>query len=112
MVSLLFINVIILAKDESLSDVKEFIASLNFFSLCKIHKLFKMFETIDELIDFISQLIQNKEAKIYSSEKGELILELNISIGIKKEIIKINLHKRNINLEDTVFQLTQKIEEM
>ena len=44
-----------------------------------------MFETIDELIEFISQLIQNKETKIYSSEKGELILELNISIGIKKK---------------------------
>ena len=105
-------SLIILAKDDSLLDCKEFILSLNFFSLYKIHKLFKMFETIDELIEFISQLIQNKETKIYSSEKGELILELNISIGIKKEIIKINLHKRDLNLEDTVFQLTRKIEEM
>ena len=105
-------TLIILAKDDSLSDCKEFIISLNFFSLYKMHKFFKMFDTIDELIEFISQLIQNKETKIYSSEIGELILELNISIGIKKEIIKINLHKRNINLEDSVFQLTKKLEEM
>ena len=27
-------------------------------------------------------------------------------------LIKINLHKKNINLEETVFQLTQKVEEM
>ena len=105
-------TLIILAKDDSLSDCKEFIISLNFFSLYKMHKFFKMFDTIDELIEFISQLIQNKETKIYSSEIGELILVLNISIGIKKEIIKINLHKRNINLEDSVFQLTKKLEEM
>ena len=60
----------------------------------------------------MAQIIQHKELKIYSPEKDGLILELNITIGIKKEIIKINLHKRNINLEETVYQLNKKIEEM
>ena len=39
-------------------------------------------------------------------------MELNILIGVKKEIIKINLHKKDLNLEDTVFQLNKKVEEM
>ena len=105
-------QLIILAKVDSEPDKKYYITSFNFNSLYKLHKIFKIFETIDEVIEFISQLIQNKESKIYSSEKDELIFELNVSIGIKKEQIKINLHRKNINLEETVFQLTQKVEEM
>ena len=105
-------SLVILAKDDSLSDGKEFIITYTFNSLYKLHKIFKMFETIDELIEFLSQLITANEIKIYSYEKEELILELNILIGIKKEIIKINLHKRDLNIEDTVFQLNKKIEEM
>ena len=82
-------------------------------SLYKLHKSFKMFETIDEIIEFLSQIIQAKEVKIYpDNEKGGLILELNISIGVKKEKIKIKLHKREIHLEEIVFQLKHKVEEM
>ena len=71
-----------------------------------------MFETIDEVIEFLSRIIENKNGKIYSNGKDSIILELNLMIGVKNEIIKINLHKRNINLEETVFQLIKKIEEM
>ena len=101
-------------EDDSLKDCNEFIVSYTLSSLYKLHKSFKMFETIGEIIEFLSQIIQGKEVKIYSSknENGELILELNISIGVKIEIIKIKLHKRNINLEETVFQLNKKVEEM
>ena len=105
-------ELIILAKDDSLKVNKEYIVAYNFNSLHKIHKLFKMFSTIEEVIDCLSELIQNKEAKIYSDENNELILELNIQLFVKKEIIKMNLHKKNINLEETVYQLTKKIEEM
>ena len=105
-------NLIILIKYDSLTNEKEFIVAYNQESLNKLHKFFKIFETIDEVIECLAQLIQNKDSKLYSSEKDGLILELNITIGIKKEIIKINLHKRNINLEETVFQLNKKIEEM
>lgn len=105
-------ELIILAKDDSSSDNKEYITSYNFYSLYKLHRFFKIFETMDEVIESLSQLIQNKGTKIYSNEKDELILELNLIIGIKNEIIKINLHKKNINLEETVFQLTKKIYDM
>ena len=71
-----------------------------------------MFETIDEVIEFLSRIIENKNGKIYSNGKDSIILEINLMIGVKNEIIKINLHKRNINLEETVFQLIKKIEEM
>ena len=91
---------------------KEFIVTYNQDSLNKLHKFFKIFESIEEVIECLVQIIQNNEIKIYSSEKDGLILELNVSIGVKKEIIKMNLHKRNINLEETVFQLNKKIEEM
>ena len=69
---------------------------------------------MNEVIEFLSQLIPNKEKKIYSNNHNELILELNLIIGIqnKNEVIKINLHKKNINLEETIFQLTKKIESM
>ena len=105
-------ELIILAKDDSSSDNKEYITSYNFYSLYKLHRFFKIFESMDEIIESLSQLIQNKGTKIYSNEKDELILELNLIIGIKNESIKINLHKKNINLEETVFQLNKKIEEM
>ena len=102
----------ILAKDESLSNENEFIVAYTHYSLNKLHKFFKIFESLNEAMECLTQIIQNKEAKIYSSEKEGIILELNVIIGIKKEIIKMNLHKRNINLEETVFQLNKKIEEM
>ena len=103
---------IILVKDDSLPNTKEFIVAYNQDSLNKLHKFFKIFETIDEVIENLAQIIQNKDTKIYSSEKDEFILELNITIGVKKEVIKMILHKRNIDLEETVFQLNKKIEEM
>ena len=103
---------IILVKDDSLQNSKEYIVAYNQDSLNKLHKFFKIFENIDEVIENLSQIILNKDTKIYSSEKDEFILELNITIGVKKEVIKMILHRRNINLEETVFQLNKKIEEM
>ena len=44
-------NLIILAKDDSLPNEKEFIVTYNRDSLNKLHKLFKIFETIDEVIE-------------------------------------------------------------
>ena len=86
---------VILAKNEPLKDFNEYMIEYTLSSLYKLHKSFKMFETIDEIIEFLSQIIQAKEVKIYpDNEKGGLILELNISIGVKKEKIKIKLHKR------------------
>ena len=52
-----------------------------------------MFETIGESIEFITQIIQSKEAKIYSQD-SELYLELNIIMGVKKE--KVAVEKENI----------------
>ena len=105
-------SLIISAKEDCTPDSKDFTAAFDFFSLCKLHKIFKACETMDEVIEFLSPLINNKEAKIYSTKNEELILEINIVFGVKKEIIKISLHKRNINLEENVFQLNKKIEEM
>ena len=44
-------NLIILAKDDSLPNEKEFIVAYNQDSLNKLHKFFKIFETIDEVIE-------------------------------------------------------------
>ena len=101
-------ELILSAKDDSSSDSKEYITSFNLYSLYKLHRFFKIFETMDEVIESLSQLIENKGTKIYSNGKGELILELNLIIGIKNELIKINFHKKNNNLEETVFKLTKK----
>ena len=50
---------------------------------------------MDESIEFITQIIQSKEAKIYSQD-SELYLELNITMGVKKEKVKIKLNKGKI----------------
>ena len=98
---------LILAKDNSNIGCNEFKSCTN-QEFCKLHKAFRMFETIGESIEFITQIIQSKEAKIYS-EDSELYLELNITMGVKKEKVKIKLNKGKISLESTVLNYVKKI---
>ncbi len=99
---------LILAKDNSNIGCNEFKSSFTNQDFCKLNKAFRMFETIGESIEFITQIIQSKEAKIYS-EDSELYLELNITMGVKKEKVKIKLNKGKISLESTVSQLCETI---
>lgn len=66
---------IIKAKDDTIIGFKKFKATFSNDELCNIHKIFKMFETVDKSIDFLIKIFQNKNARIYSNEEG-LILEL------------------------------------
>ena len=87
-------SLLILVKDKSIIGSNEFTASYSKNELSKLHKSFKMIETIEESIDFLASIIQGNKAKIYLSDNNlEFILELNIILGIKKEKIEIKLKK-------------------
>ena len=89
-------------------------------SLCKINKLFLMYETIDDIMTILIGLIENKKYILKKINENEFNLILKVQVLLKEEEINLNLYKNyNItkddlinNLIETVNSLTKRVEEL
>ena len=89
-------------------------------SLCKINKLFLMYETIDDIMAILIGLIENKKYILKKMNENEFDLILKVQVLLKEEDINLNLYKNyNItkddlinNLIETVNSLTKRVEEL
>ena len=98
----------------SLNDIigARYTESFTLDSLKKINKSFKMYESLDEVIEFISEILKEKKFNTVF-QKEFIILELKVVIGAKKsEIFQLKLQKQKLNKDDTLLILCQKIENL
>ena len=98
----------------SLNDIigTKYTESFSLDTLKLINKSFKMYESLDEAIEFISEILNAKNFKTIL-QKEHIIIELKAVIGAKKsEIFQLKLIKQKFNKDDTLLILCQKIENL
>ena len=98
----------------SLNDIigTKYTESFSLDTLKLINKSFKMYESLDEALEFISEILNAKNFKT-TLQKEHIIIELKAVIGAKKsEIFQLKLIKQKFNKDDTLLILCQKIENL
>ena len=78
-------------------------------SLSKINKLFKMFNSIEEIAPIIITIIDNKKYSLNKINESEIELILKVQILFKEEEIVLNLHNNNITKDDIIYNLCKII---
>ena len=91
------------------SFMKEYEIKLTLNELKRIHKIFLVFSSCQEFIDYIKALIENKKLSIKKSFKNQLTIELTVEYLYKQNLIKIDLLQKEINFELIAFDLYKKI---
>ena len=67
--------------------------------LRQIHKIFSMFNSSQEFIDFMKALINNKKLSIKSENESKISIEFIVEYLYKQNTIEIDLNKKNVNFE-------------
>ena len=94
--------------------------SFNMKNLIKINKCFLMHESIDEIMNIFTFLIENKKFTFSKINENEISLNLKVQIFIKEEVIGLSLYKIDNmkkddiinNLINVVKHLTKRVEEL
>ena len=90
--------------------MKEYEIKLTLEELKQIHKLFSLFGSSQEFIDFMKAIIENKKILIKKNDENQITIELMVEYLFKKNIIKIDLIKKKINFELVALDLYKKID--
>ena len=96
----------------NISDITqtEYKAEFNLNDLKDIHRSFKVYETINEAIDYIFEMFQ---ANLFEINENKKYIEFTSNVGVKKEEkFKINLQKNETGVEQTLLLTCNKIEEL
>ena len=99
------LNIIIINQDITLDLLdekelmKEYEKKLTLVELRQIHKIFSMFNSSQEFIDFMKALINNKKLSIKSENESKISIEFIVEYLYKQNTIEIDLNKKNINFE-------------
>ena len=109
------LNVIIINQDINLVllDEKELMKGyeikLTLNELRQIHKIFSMFNSSKEFIEFMKALIENKKILIKSSNENKMSIEFTVEYLYKQNTIVIDLFPKKINFELIAQDLYKKI---
>ena len=90
--------------------MKEYEIKLTLEELKQIHKIFLLFSSSQEFIDFIKAIIENKKILIKKNGENQMTIELMVEYLFKQNIIKIDLIKKKINFELIALDLYKKID--
>ena len=79
--------------------MKEYEIKLTLNKLKEIHKIFLMFTTCQEFLEYIKALIANKKISIKNNLDGQLYIEITAEYLFKQNLIKIDLIQKKISFE-------------
>ena len=100
---------IILNLSEENDLMKNYEIKLTFDELKRTHKIFLMFSSCSDFVDYMKALIENKKILIKNSTENKLTIELIVEYLYKQNIIKIDLVQKQINFELISQDLYKKI---
>ena len=89
--------------------MKEYETQLTLDKLKKIHKIFLMFNSCQEFVGYMKALIENNKISIKNISESKICLEIIAEYLFKKNIIEIELIKKQINFELIARDLYKKI---
>jgi len=102
-------NDIILNILDEKEIVKEYEVKLTLEELKQKNKVFLLFNSCQEFLDYIKVLIQNKKLSIKTTNENQIIIELIVEYLYKQNIIQFNLSQKQLNLNLIVKDLYNKI---
>ena len=100
---------IILNLSEENDLMKDYEIKLTFDELKRTHKIFLMFSSCSDFVDYMKALIENKKILIKNSTENKITIELIVEYLYKQNIIKIDLVQKQINFELIAQDLYKKI---
>ena len=89
--------------------MKEYEIKITLNELKQIHKIFSMFASCQEFVDYMKALIENKKLSIKKTVENQVTIELMVEYLFKQNIIKIDLIKKKVNFELIAQDLYRKI---
>ena len=98
----------------NISDITEteYKAEFNLDNLKEIHRSFKIYENVNEAIEYIFEMFQENLFEIKLNENNNFI-EFTAHVGVKKiEKFKLNLLKYAVGIEQTLSLTCNKVEEL
>ena len=81
-----------------------YINSFNFEELKDIHKFFFICNNIDDALNYIKNILEEKKVNIQSITDDEILINLKLKV-IKEEIIKIKLRRKEDSQNDLLNEL-------
>ena len=94
------LNIIIINQDITLDLLdekelmKEYEKKLTLVELRQIHKIFSMFNSSQEFIDFMKAFINNKKISIKYENENKISIEFIVEYLYKQNTIEIDLNKK------------------
>ena len=78
--------------------IKEYEIKITLNELRQIHKIFSMFVSCQEFVDYMKALIENKKLSVKKTVENQVTMELMVEYLFKQNIIKIDLTKKKLIL--------------
>ena len=109
------LNIIIINQDITLNllnekeIMKEYEIKLTLNELDHIHKIFSLFNSAQEFVDFMKTLNDNKKLSIKQTDENKISIEFSVEYLFKQNTIKIDLLKKKVNFELIAQDLYKKI---
>ena len=79
--------------------MKEYETKLTMDKIKQIHKIFLIFNSCQEFVDYLKSSIENNKLSIKNISENQICLEITAEYLFKQNIIKIDLIKKKINFE-------------
>ena len=89
--------------------MEEYGINLTLNELKQIHKIFSMFNSCQDFLDYMKALIENNKFVINNVLDSQITIELIVEYLFKQNIIKIDLNKKKVNFELIAKDLYKKI---
>ena len=89
--------------------MEEYGINLTLNELKQIHKIFSMFNSCQDFLDYMKALIENNKLVINNVLDSQITIELIVEYLFKQNIIKIDLNKKKVNFELIAKDLYKKI---
>ena len=103
------ITMILVNKKELM---KEYEIKLTWDELKEIHKIFSMFTSCQDFVDYIRALIEKNQLSIKKETENKISIEFIAEYLFKQNVIKIPLSQKKINFELIAQDLYNKIIEL
>ena len=100
----IYLNIL---EEKDIMNEYEIISTLN--ELKQIHKIFSMFNSCQDFLDYMKALIENNKLSINNTLESQITIELIVEYLFKQNIIKIDLNKKKVNIELIAKDLFNKI---
>ena len=89
--------------------MEEYGINLTLNELKQIHKIFSMFNSCQDFLEYMKALIENNKLVINNVLDSQITIELIVEYLFKQNIIKIDLNKKKVNFELIAKDLYKKI---